>query len=201
MTTSVPTIAQCIRYIDQYEMLDNIRDHSFMVARVAKTLVEQLGTTICSIPPADEVVAGALLHDIAKTRCLNNNSQHAQEGQNICNELGYPGIGEIVVEHVILKRFNENLYQQGVFGAKELVYYADKRVRHDQVVSLDERLDYIIERYGDGSPEIERRIRLNFSATKSLEQFLFSHLSFLPEEITDHLAEDIFTPLLDMTPH
>lgn len=200
MGKPVPTINQCLQYIERYEMLANIRDHSFMVARVAKTLVEGLGAAAAVVPPTDEVLAGALLHDIAKTRCLNNNSHHAEDGQNICNELGHPEIGQIVVEHVILGQFDEDAYRNGIFGAKELVYYADKRVRHDQVVSLDDRLDYIIERYGQGSAEIEQRIRLNFSATKTLELFLFSHLKFSPEELTEYLADDIFTSLLTATP-
>lgn len=200
MGKAVPTIHQCLQYIEQYEMLDNIRDHSFMVARVAKTLVEGLGAGAATVPPTDEVLAGALLHDIAKTRCLGNNSHHAQDGQDICNELGYPEIGKIVVEHVILRQFDEDAYRRGIFGARELVYYSDKRVRHDQVVSLDERLDYIIERYGQGSAEIEQRIRLNFSATKTLEQFLFSHLNFAPAELSHYLADDIFTTLLTTPP-
>lgn len=196
MTENIPTIMQCMRYIVQYEMLDNIREHSFMVARVAKTLVDNLGEGT-TLPPEDKVVAGALLHDIAKTRCLNNNVHHARDGQNICNELGHPEIGEIVVEHVVLKNFNEPLYQRGVFSAREIVYYADKRVRHDQVVSLDDRLAYIIERYAGGNAENERRIRLNFAATKTLEKYLFARLDFSAEELSNRLVEDAFTPVLN----
>jgi hypothetical protein len=162
-----------------------------MVARVAKTLVDGLQRTNISNPPDyDEVIAGALLHDIAKTKCLGNNGHHALEGQLICIELGFPNIGQIVLEHVILKNFNETLYKRGIFGARELVYYADKRVRHDQVVSLQERLDYIIERYSDGSPEKEEYIRQNFAKTLQLEELLFKHLDFTAEELKNCLAED-----------
>jgi len=172
-------------------MLGNIRDHSFMVARVAKALVDGLSASnVSSTPDSSEVVAGALLHDIAKTRCLQNNSHHARDGQSICNELGYPNIGEIVLEHVVLKDFNEDLYREGVFGAKELVYYADKRVRHDQVVSLKDRLDYIVERYGDGDPTKEKHIANNFAVTFRLEKLLFNHLDFAPEQIVTQITED-----------
>lgn len=176
-------------------MLGNIRDHSFMVARVAKTLALGLADHPSSrSPDIKEVVAGALLHDIAKTRCLKNNSHHAQDGKSICVELGFPEIGEIVLEHVVLKDFNGDLYQKGIFGAKELVYYADKRVRHDQVVTLDERLSYIIERYGNNEPVKEERIRQNFSATITFESFLFSYLNFQPEDLPHYLEDDFKTP-------
>lgn len=191
MTKAIPTIEECLDIIEQYSMLDNIRDHSFMVARVAKTLTQTLREQPDISPPdTSEVVAGALLHDIAKTRCLQNNSHHARDGQSICVELGYPEIGEIVLEHVVLKEFKADLYQQGIFGAKELVYYSDKRVRHDQVVTLDDRLTYIIERYGDGDPVKEKRIQENFSATIQFEQYLFSYLPFSPDQLLDHLIDD-----------
>ena len=55
-------------------------------------------------------------------------------------------IAPIVGEHVRLKNYHLN----GAFSEKEVVYYADKRVKHDRVVTLKERQDYIIERYGTG---------------------------------------------------
>jgi putative nucleotidyltransferase with HDIG domain len=191
MTRPIPSIKECLAFIEHYEMLDNIRDHSFMVARVAKALVDGLiRNSAPFIPDSDEVIAGALLHDIAKTRCLKNNGHHAKDGQSICNELGYPHIGEIVLDHVVLKDFNEELYKKGEFGSKELVYYADKRVRHDQVVSLQERLDYIIERYGDGDRIKEEHITRNFSATLQFEKFLFVHLDFEPNNVTIQLKDN-----------
>lgn len=172
-------------------MLDNIRDHSCMVARVAKALVDGLVRNSAPyIPDSNEVIAGALLHDIAKTRCLQNNGHHAKDGQSICNELGYPHLGEIVLEHVMLQNFNQHLYTKGEFGAKELVYYADKRVRHDQVVSLQERLDYIMERYGKGDHVKEDHIARNFSATLKFEKLLFLHLDFEPENLILQLKDN-----------
>lgn len=175
-------------------MLGNIRDHSFMVARVAKALVDGLvRSNALSTPASNEVIAGALLHDIAKTRCLQNNGHHAKDGQSICNELGYPHIGEIVLEHVVLKDFNEDLYKEGEFGAKELVYYADKRVRHDEVVTLQDRLDYIIERYGNGDRTKEEFIVRNFSVTFKFEKLLFAHLDFEPEYVIEQLTDKFLT--------
>ncbi len=196
MTVPIPTVNQCLDYIDRYKMLDNIRAHSFKVARVAEVLIDGLAKKeqeILSLPPRELVITGALLHDIAKTECLNGDCHHAVRGQQICTELGFPEIGEIVLEHVILKDFTEKLYQQGIFGAKELVYYADKRVRHDEIVSLASRLDYIIERYSGGDARKEHYIRLNFQQCQDFEVYLFSFLDFTADQVALLISQKSFS--------
>lgn len=198
MNRAIPTIAQCLQIIDQYEMLDNIRAHSFKVAQVAQTILEGLDRPPCTqntLPDRSMVMAGALLHDIAKTYCLKTDCHHAEEGKKICIELGYPHIGDLVAEHVVLRVFQEDLYQIGVFGEKEIVFYADKRVRHDQVVPLSARLEYIIDRYGDRNPAKEKLIKKNFSRTVTFENHLFRYLDFSPDDLEHHLVSDSFTKL------
>lgn len=183
---NVPSINECLAMMDQYAMLDNIREHSFIVARVAEAIGTNLDLpayTECMPPDMDLVLAGALLHDIAKTRCLDGSCQHAEEGMLICNDHGYPEIGRIVNEHVILSTFTPDDYRRGKFSARELVYYADKRVRHNEVVSLDLRLDYIIDHYSRGSEYIKQRIRHNFALCLEFEEYLFSFLPFSPAEL------------------
>lgn len=196
MPKRIPSINQCLEFIDRYEMLDNIRAHSFVVARVAEALVDGLhrrGNCTGPVPDKKEVIAGALLHDIAKTLCLETGCLHAETGHQICIELGYPEIGEVVAEHVILKNFTAGPYSQGIFGTKELVFYSDKRVRHDQVVPLASRLEYILERYGKGDPSREHRIRLNFNQTLEFEKYLFTFLDFAPEEISKYICREPFS--------
>lgn len=185
MNTSVPSINQCLSLMDEFAMLDNIRDHSIMVAQVAETLLSGMTTETLgdAPPPRDLVISGALLHDIAKTQCIKEHCDHSKLGNAICRDLGYPEIGEIVQEHVILAAFAVERYRKGIFLAKEIVHYADKRVLHDQVVSLDMRLDYIIERYGDNDPSRHALIRKNFSRCRELEGFLFAHIRYAPEDL------------------
>lgn len=194
MSTPIPTVSECLALMDQYRMLDNIRQHSFIVTRVAEKIVGALdldGTD--SVPPdMDLVRAGALLHDIAKTKCLDGNCRHAEEGQTICEAHGYPDVGTIVREHVILNRFTGELYKKGTFSAREIIYYADKRVRHDEIVSLDQRLEYIIERYSSGSDYIEQRIRDNFNECLELEKYLFSRIGFDPDELQNQITTEPF---------
>lgn len=196
MTMRIPTIRQCLSLMDEFAMLDNIRQHSFVVARCASALLAGLkraGKTGAPLPAEELVVTGALLHDIAKTQCLQGNCRHAQVGRDICRDLGFPEIGEIVSEHVILSDFSPERYRQGIFDAKELVYYADKRVRHDQIVPLDNRLIYILDRYGDNDPRKETLIIANFRHCQELEGHLFSFLDFPPEVLPQYITEDSFS--------
>ncbi len=184
----IPRLKECLHYFDQFAMLENIRQHSVMVAQVAATLHNALaGNPHLQLPPREEVVAGALMHDIAKTPCLGTKRSHALHGQKICEELGYPELGEVVAEHVLLKDFCREQYAQGLFSTKELVFYADKRVMHDTVVSLTERQEYIIYRYGKGDRQREKQIRNNFSTAFILERYLFNYIMFSPQQLAENL--------------
>ena len=88
-------------------------------------------------------------------------------------------IAEIVGQHVRLKNYRPD----GAICEKEIVYYADKRVNHDEVVSLDERLKYILDRYGQNNATFHQRIKDNFHMCKNVEHKLFATLSFNPEDI------------------
>lgn len=195
MHSSVPTIAQCLMLMDEYEMYENIRRHSCKVAQVAEALhrgLQRAEKTAETIPAPEVVMAGALMHDIAKTQCLKENCKHAIIGEEICRQLGYPEIGHIVRDHVTLTSFTVEKYSRGIFGATELVYYADKRVKHDQIVSLESRLSYILEHYGDNNPLKEAFIVKNFTQCQDLESYLFSYLDFAPAELSRHLSPDLF---------
>ena len=177
--------------MDDFAMFENIRRHSFMVARVASLLQRGLKQSRIAVqfPDRDLVIAGALLHDIAKSRCLEDNCRHAEVGAALCTELGYPRIAEIVRNHVVLSRYRHESYRAGNFNAVELVFYADKRVRHDEVVTLDDRLEYIIGKYADNSPEQEALIVKNFMKCKDLEENLFACLDFSPADVSVMVAE------------
>jgi putative nucleotidyltransferase with HDIG domain len=181
----IPGIDTCIALMDQYAMLPNIRRHSLLVARIAELIS---GCLYEKLPPGQApeqnlCVSGALLHDIAKTPCLKEGCDHAATGAEICRRHGFPEIAEIVAGHIILHDFSPEKYKQGLFQAKDIVYYADKRVRHDAVVSLAERREYILENYGGNDERVQEGIRNNFRKCGQLEDALFSFLDFSPDQL------------------
>lgn len=163
-------------------MLANIKDHSLVVARIAEFLavgLEKKGFAI----PVELTISAALLHDIAKSLCLHNDENHASKGREICLEHGFHEIASIVEEHVILGQAFPDL----PLSAKEIVYYADKRVNHDQIVSLSARLAYILERYGRGDKNRCQAIQQNFQRCLVIEKELFSHLQCTPSELAEEI--------------
>jgi putative nucleotidyltransferase with HDIG domain len=160
-----------------YAMLANIKEHSFMVARVSALLSGALQRA--GLPVDGELaVAAALLHDIAKTPCLDSRCHHAEVGVEICLDHGFPEVADIVGEHVVLSDFSP-----AQLSAKEIVYYADKRVNHDRIVSLQERFAYIVERYGQGDPRRAEKIEFNFGRCSRIEERIFCFLDFRPDQV------------------
>jgi putative nucleotidyltransferase with HDIG domain len=170
--------------MDTYRMLDNIRSHSVVVARVARLIAQGLREARIDIS-IETATAGALLHDIGKTASLQTGEDHSELGRQICIKNHLDEIAPIVAEHVRLKDYTLN----GDYSEKEIVFYADKRVNHDHIVSLEERLAYILERYGRKQKELSQAIKANFSLCKQVQEKLFRKLTFTPESLS-RMARD-----------
>jgi len=171
--------------MEEYAMLPNIREHSVMVGRVAGFVgrrVTRAGRKLS----LELIVSGALLHDIAKTPCLETELRHDKLGREICLRHGFDELAEIVAEHVVLKGGVPELCTE-----KEIVYYADKRVLHDEIVPLEARLAYILNRYDNGDKEIHARIRRNFAQAHAVEEYLFAELDFSPAELGELVRRDL----------
>jgi hypothetical protein len=131
------------------------------------------------------------LHDITKTRSFETEENHALTGGQVLTDFGYPQVGNLVRQHVYLDDYSEH---QSISEAV-IINYADKRVLHDRIVSLDERMGYIQERYGI-RPEHKRRIQLLWEKTAALEKHIFKYLPFSPDDLNRHLASlDIFNEI------
>ncbi|UCF56733.1 MAG: HD domain-containing protein [Deltaproteobacteria bacterium] len=161
-------------------MLDNIKAHSIVVEKIATIIGRGLKDAGVDIS-LQRITAGALLHDIGKTLCLNTGGDHASQGKQICLQNHLDEIADIVGEHVRLKNYNPD----EAIHEKEIVYYADKRVNHSVVVSLQERLRYLLRRYAKNRGDIRQRIRDNFNLCKAVERKLFANLQFKPEDLAD----------------
>ncbi|MCP4715325.1 MAG: HD domain-containing protein [Deltaproteobacteria bacterium] len=135
--------------MQDHGMLENILQHSIMVCNVAlsigKSINKNGGTLNLSL-----IEGAALLHDITKTRSLTTGENHAESGKQLLQELGFHQIAHIVGEHIIPGIYDGNLSEA------EIVSYADKRVLHDQLVSLEERFRYLFKRYGRTDAAIGR---------------------------------------------
>ena len=171
-------------------MLPNIVAHSLQVCRVAVFLVDHLEKHRTKLD-RELVKTSALLHDITKTRSLITGELHALTGAELIDGMGYPEVAYIIGHHVILDDNSTSDRPTEV----EVVNYADKRVLHDRVVSLQERMDYILVRYAK-HPGDRERITQNWMRAIDLEKKLFDFLPFSPGDLngmlgSDHLAAAI----------
>jgi putative nucleotidyltransferase with HDIG domain len=171
----IPAIDTCLELMERYNMLGNIKLHSIVVAKVAHLIARGLKNEGLDIS-IEKATAGALLHDIGKTISLETRDDHAKIGRDICMKHHFNEIANIVAEHVILKDYS--IY--GEYSEREVVYYGDKRVNHDRIVSLKEREIYILDRYGGNAEGLRRRIKDNFVLCKKVERKLFDKLDFDP---------------------
>lgn len=181
---SIPSVSDCLQLMEDYRMLPNIKAHSVVVAKIGALIAQALDDAGEAVS-VKTVIAGALLHDIGKTSCLNTSKDHALKGKEICLAEHLEVIADIVAEHVILKDYS----QQDRLTEKMIVYYADKRVNHDMVVSLDERLAYIIDHYGKNNNRLQEKIRKNFSQCRAIEKRIFALLDFLPSDVAQRISE------------
>ena len=174
----VPSVDVCFELMNRYGMLHHIKDHSVTVEKVASLIARGLIEAGEALS-LRKVTAGALLHDIAKTLCLGTRQDHAAKGEEICLQNHLEEIADIVGEHIKLRHYAGN----APVHEKEIVYYADKRVNDDQVVSLEERLNYLLAHYGRNKKDLQQLIRENFELCKAVEKKLFAKLNFSPEAL------------------
>ncbi len=163
----IPDDAACFALWDQYGMLDNIRAHSLLVADFATLLAQmavERGHSIC-VP---SVRASALLHDIAKSYTICHGGSHAQMGASwVIQATGNRELAEGVAMHVHWPwDIPKNICSLPFF-----IIYADKRIMHDQCVSLKTRYEDLLQRYGTNKQH-RKNIRLSYEQGCSIEKAL-----------------------------
>lgn len=140
-----PDEAECMALWKKYAMLDNIQRHSRFVADIATSIAEKAVSAGMDVS-VPHVRASALLHDLAKTYTIKYGGSHAQLGACwVVAETRAYGIAQGILHHVCWPwEVNEN----NICSLPFFVIYADKRVRHDIAVPLNERFSDLLTRYG-----------------------------------------------------
>jgi uncharacterized protein len=160
----------------RYNGREHIIRHCIKVAEVAVSISEALNRKGENLN-LHEVEAAALVHDITKAESLDSGEDHSLTAYRLLKQLGYTRIAEIVQQHVFLLKDPDS---PGV-SEEEVVNYSDKRVRHDQVVTLAERFEDLRARYcrdEEGKAWMDRME----SFSNRIEEKIFSKLDMEPED-------------------
>ncbi len=120
---------------------------------------------------------------LPKPNAIKTKGNHALIGEEMVRAMGFDPVARIVALHV---RLEDAYFHNGRVDEVVLVHYADKRVRHDEVVDLKERFEYLVETYGRSSEAVER-IGALYQDTLKVEKMIFLHLSFPPQALRDYL--------------
>lgn len=158
----IPSREECDELMARHSMRPNIIDHSIQVMHVSLAITDNLKSGVAV--NRDLIIAAALLHDITKTRSLETNERHDLSGAELLRKMGFTGIAEIVEHHVVL----QNLNLLGRLEEREIIYYADKRVMHDKIVTIEERVHDLLRRYGK-TEQIENLIHQNKKLVLAVE--------------------------------
>ncbi len=141
----VPSEEDCYKLWDYYDMLAHIRAHSQGVAEFAYALAQR-SYELGKIDIRDLSLAAGLLHDIAKSYTVQYGGNHTQVGASwVLEKTGNPILAQAVLHHVY---YPFELDFDVVSRPALFVIYADKRVMHNKVVSLNEREEDLLVRYG-----------------------------------------------------
>jgi putative nucleotidyltransferase with HDIG domain len=165
-------------------MLPHIVRHSELVTDVALLIARKLNSRGQYLDLA-LVEAGALLHDITKTICIKTKENHAQTGGELLASLGCPAVANIVRQHICLDPGSSD---PNAVTEAEVVNYADKRVKHQEVVDIDERFRDVLDRYVKKLPGLQARLEEVQLDTQLLERKIFSKIDISPEQINDILS-------------
>jgi len=170
----IPSRTECMELLGQFDMPQHIRRHSLLVAEVALLLAARLNQNSSGLD-LRLIEAAALLHDVGKVSSLKTGENHAVLGAQMIQGIVAPAVARIVEEHISL----DSSQVAGPVTESLIVNYSDKRVRHDQVVLLEERYYDLIERYAKGPSHVQF-LRHKLDLCFALERTIFSHLTIEP---------------------
>ena len=172
----IPSRIESLELLRQFDVPHHICAHSLLVAEVALFLAAQLNRN-SSWLDLRLIEAAALLHDIGKMPGLKTGEDHAALGAQMLDGIVHPAVSRIVKEHTSLV----SSQAAGPITESLIVNYSDKRVMHDQVVSVEQRFEDLIERYAKGLAR-KQLLRCKLGLYSVLETTIFSHLTITPHD-------------------
>jgi len=200
---ALPTHKQCLRMLKEHRVPSHIVRHSLTVAKLAVFLAERLKEK--GVPVDVNLIdRTCLLHDIFRI-CELKKSDYGKSEQEIAHrgkaklhrikshedaaydllKEKYPVLALTVKKHRYSSLLDEK--ERPTTWEEKLVYYADKRVMHDRIVPLKERLE---EAHKRNAPPCRRKARRNIDTAKidgliyKLEKEIFEEVGLDPLEVT-----------------
>ena len=179
---------EAIDILKEHNVPKNIIEHSEKVKDIAVFLAEHLKAKGFEID-IGLVETGALLHDLDKVMTAENPEKHGKIAREILKQKELHDIAEVVYKHILGVLFDDEKKPKS--WEEKLVHYADKRVNNKKIATLDERFEYLLNRYGKKSKEAEEIIKKSMPIIKEIEKEIFKYLHFSPEMLEKEMKEKL----------
>ena len=143
--------------ISNHDKQTKVYIHSKAVAELAILLAEKLSKTGMKLNH-DLIYASGLLHDLAKGK-----SNHAMVAGRMLRKMGYLSVAKVVEKHIDIPLPGTSQIDEAA-----VVYLADKLLKTDKIVSLEERYRPGMERYHHNQ-EIRQSIKKKLDNAKTIK--------------------------------
>ena len=163
------TRTETLKILEEEGIRGGVLRHSFRVNQIAMYLAKKL------ISKGEKINlrlldSASLLHDVGKKLHDETEIDHVTTGVMILKDRELDNIAEIVRKHSINAIVEDNKIPTS--WEEKLVYYADKRSKGDQLVSLDERIENMKKRY----PKIKEFLSSAIPKIKEIEDEIFDKI-------------------------
>ncbi len=174
LTKPYPTYEDCCYLWEEYQTPPHVIRHCKAVSKTAVLLGQELNQNGCRLNISLLAVAG-WLHDMLRLK-----EDHGVCAASELCRLGYDSVAEAVRVHM---RYQLDPEKPEVTET-DLLCFADRLVKEDQYVGLEERMEYIIEKSRQcGDPGAEERIRRSFQRTKVFQENIEKRIGKRIEDI------------------
>ena len=167
--------AICYELWQKYAMPENIQQHSKIVANIAVQIAKRAQDFGVDIN-VDLVRQSALLHDLGKAYSLEYGGSHAMLGAGwVVAATGNYALAQGVLHHVYWPW--PLAEDKTICSLPIIVLYADKRAKHADCVTLAEREEDLLVRYGK-NPAARALMAKGFKQVRDIERILSSCLEW-----------------------
>ena len=167
----LPSEEECLFLQEMYETDPGVRSHCRLVAEAAAGLGGALNKRAYGLN-LELIQAAGLLHDLVR-----HLPDHAKKGAKILEGFGFPGVAAIVAVHIDLETASDDRISEA-----ELVYLADKLVRGENSVSLEDRFLEKEQKFKD-RPEAAAAVRKRYVRARKTKLRLEKALGMNLEKI------------------
>jgi putative nucleotidyltransferase with HDIG domain len=176
LSTPRPTLQECVAWLQEGHQTFLLLHHVELVAAIAYWLAHEL---MLAGEAVDPILAhrAALLHDLDKLDPDRPDDMHGIWGAEEIASRGFEKVAEIVRQHVPKN-------QQSIHFTcpeAELVFFADKMAKGNQIVTIKERYDDLVNRY----PELKKNRHAIEEVLYATQDCVGSRLAIQGENLVD----------------